>query len=273
MAKEEKELFDTPQQYKMAKSSIYDAPYAPFGEGYGTFMMPNSEDSVFRSLGLASEKLIVPRQYHDVLKMVYDFYQRGGVVTTVINRLSELAVTDIRNGQRKTTDEQNAYFEAVLHRQPTRLMRFLRTAALEYFLSGMVLPYIDYEDVLGKDLHPKLIPNKMYTVPILDLYPPNLIYVFWVGWGEKDYYLKIPEADIKLIRSGPKTAGKNGGQIKEQQLKYNYYKLNYPQLFAQVQNGSDKMLLDNIDPIIRKEISYSPYPTPYLFNVLEPLIF
>ena len=263
MVKEEK------QEYKMAKSSIWDAPGSPFGEGYGTFLLPysNAADSYWQALGLAPEKLVVPREYHEVLQLVYDFYQRGAIITTVINRLAELAITDIRNGQRKTTDEQNAFFEAVLHRKPSRLMRFLRTAALEYFLSGMVIPRVDYEEIEGKDLSPKLIQNKIYTVPKLDLYPPNLIFVVWVGWGEKDYYLKIPDADIKLIRSG------GASKIKEQQLKYDFYKQNYPALVEDIKRGSDKIRLTNIDPILRKEISYSPYPTPYLYNVLEPLIF
>jgi hypothetical protein len=254
-------------KYELAKSSIYEGQ-APFGEGYGTFMLPyaNTADSYYRALGLAPEKLVVPREYHQVLQLVYDFYQRGGIVSTVINRLSELAVTDIRNGQRKTTDEQNIYFEAVLHRNPSRLMRFLRMAALEYFLSGMVIPRIEYEEILGRDLHPKLTPGKVYTVPKFDLYPPNLTYVVWVGWGEKGYYLKIPDKDIKLIRSG-------GSKIKEQQLKYNLYREYYPMLVEQVKNGADKVKLIDIDPILRKEISYSPYPTPFLYNVLEPLIF
>lgn len=257
----------TEEKFKLAKSSVYEG-IAPFGEGYGTFMLPyaNTADSYYRALGLAPEKLIVPREYHQVIQLVYDFYQRGGIVTTVINRLSELAITDIRNGQRKTTDEQNTYFDAVLHRNPSRLMRFLRTASLEYFLSGMIIPRVEYEELPGKELHPDLNPTKIYTVPKFDLYPPNLIYVVWIGWGEKGYYLKVPEKDVRLIRTG-------GGKTKEQQLKYNIYKQYYPILFEEIKNGSDKIRLTDIDPILRKEISYSPYPTPYMYNVLEPLIF
>lgn len=268
MPQKDTELFDTPQPYQMAKSSIYDAPGSPFGDGAGTFMSSYSStaDSYGRATGLVPEKLIVPKEYHEVLQLVYDFYQRGGVVTTVVNRLAELAITDIRNGQRKTTDEQNAYFEAVLHRKPSRLMRFLRTAALEYFLSGMVIPRVEFEEILGKDLHPKLTPTKLYTVPRFDLYPPNLIYVVWTGWGEKDFYVKIPAKDVTLIRSG-------GSRIKEQQLRYNFYQTYYPTIVNDVKNGSDKILITDIDPILRKEISYSAYPTPYLYNVLEPLIF
>jgi len=264
--KETKELLDTPQDFRLAKSSMWDAPGSPFVDyGGSTFYGPNSVDSIFQNAGLVPEKLLVPKEFHEVIQMVYDFYQRGGIVTTVINRLAELAITDIRNGQRKTTDEQNYYFDAVLHRQPSRLMRFLRTCALEYFLSGLVIPYVEYEEVLGKDLHPKLTPNKIYTVPKFDLYPPNLLYVVWVGWGEKEYYLKIPSKDVSLI--------KNGGKTKEQQLKYDFYNKYYPQLVQDVKNGVDKIRLSDVDPILRKEISYSPYPTPYLFSVLEPLIF
>ena len=105
----------------------------------GSFYMPNNIDSAYQSLGLVPEKLVIPRNYHQIIKMCYDFYQRGGSVGRVIDRLEELSITEVRNGQRKTTDVQNEYFRVVLHEKPSRLMRFFHLAAREYFLSGMVL--------------------------------------------------------------------------------------------------------------------------------------
>src|ERR1044072_1786873 len=125
---------------QLAKASIMGG--APsFGENFGTFYMPYN--STLSKLGLTAEKLVIPREYHEILQMCYDFYERGGLVSTVINRLAELTITEIRNGQRKTSNEANYYFDAVLHRKPSRLMRFLYTMALEYYISGMVLPKIE----------------------------------------------------------------------------------------------------------------------------------
>src|SRR4051812_27231886 len=89
----------------------------------GSFFMPWNLDQAYQGLGLTPEKLIIPREYHAVVQMCYDFYQRGGLVSRVIDRMVEFAVTELRNGQRKTSDEQNTYFEAVLHAKPSRLMR------------------------------------------------------------------------------------------------------------------------------------------------------
>lgn len=233
----------------------------------GTFYMPNGVSSVNQAFGLTPEKLTIPNDYHQLVKMCYDFYLRGGMASVVIERTAELTITEIRNGQRKTTDEGNTYFDAVLHRKPSRLNRFIRMMALEYFLTGMVVPKVEWKKVMGKDLHPKLIKNKEYVVPSFDLYPPLLVKIQWAGWGEKDFYLTIPPEDFRLLKN------KNTARrTKEQQARYDY--LSKFSIYTEtIESGSDKILLKDVDPILRKEISLSPYPTPYLSKVLEALVF
>lgn len=250
---------------KLAHASVMGgAP--PFGEGFGTFYMPYNQS--LSKLGLTAEKLIIPREYHEVLQMIYDFYERGGLVTTVINRLAELTITDIRNGQRKTSNEANAYFEALLHRKPSRLMRFLYNASLEYYLSGMVLPKIEWQTVKGRDVSSKLTAGREYQFPVFDMYPPAVIKLEWAGWGEKEIYMKIPTSDLKLIR-------RDAAKIKEQQLKakLQFWENNYPSFVDQIRKGSDIVRITDTDPIFRKEKANSPYPTPLLYNVLEALLF
>lgn len=222
-------------------------------------------DAANQSLGLAPEKLIVPRDFHSVVRMSYDFYQRGGMASTVINRLQELSITTLRNGQRKTGNEANAYYEALLTRSPSRMMRFIRTMALEYYLSGLVLPKVEWQKVLGEDISPKLKAGKEYMMPVFDMYPPLLVNVVWASWGKREYYLKIPKEDIKLVKN-------KGGRLKEQQLKYQAYREFFPQFVDVIENGDDRLKID-VDPILRKEVSFSPYPTPYFYNVLEALVF
>lgn len=233
---------------------------------YGNFYMPGNADTTLQGLGLTPEKLIAPKDYHSVIRMCYDFYHRGGSVARVIDRLQEFGITDIRNGQRENSDEQNAYFDAVLHSNPSRLMRFLRIMALEYYLSGLVLPRIDWQEVKGKDLHPDLVKGKTYFVPVFDSYPPLLVHIEWLNWGKKGFYLKVPEADVRTIKG-------QGGKIKAQQLKYRMWKENFPQIVSAVQEGENMFQIKDSDPILRKEISLTPYPTPYLMNILEPLIY
>jgi len=235
-------------------------------ETFGGFYMPASADQMYQYSGLSPEKLMIPKDYHHVIRMCYDFYQRGGSVTKVIDRLEELAITELRNGQRKTTDEQNEYFRAVLHDKPARLMRFLHNAAREYFLSGMILPKIEWVEKKGRDISPDLITNKTYLLPQLDMYPPTLVKVVWVGWGKKAYYLKVTDSDRRAIKN-------KGGKIKEQQLKYRMWTENFPSYVQQIESGAQDIEIVDSDPILRKELSISPYPTPYLYNVLEPLVF
>lgn len=232
----------------------------------GGFYMPNSIESINQAFGLSPEKLTIPSDYHALIKMCYDFYLRGGMASVVIDRIAELSITDVRNGQRKTTDEGNAYFDAILHRQPSRLNRFIRMMALEYFLTGMVVPRVDWKTVKGADLSPDLIKGKEYVVPTFDLYPPILINIVWAGWGEKEFYLTIPPEDFRLLKNA------NAKKTKEQQQRFEY--LSKFQIYTNtVASGSNKILLTDIDPILRKEISLNPYPTPYLSKVLEALVF
>lgn len=249
---------------QLASASILAGGIPVMGGDYGNFYFPQGD--VNAAYGLTPEKLIVPKEYHTVLRMVYDFYQRGGMVGTIINRLAEFTITEIRNGQRKTTDEANKYYEAILHERPSRLMRFLRTAALEYFLSGMVIPRVDWTPLMGGDISPDLRPNKKYYMPQFDLYPPQLVDIQWAGWGQKTFWIKIPSSDINLIRNG-------GSRIKIQQEKFQAWTENYPSFVQLIQSGADKIQIKDSDPILRKEISITPYPTPYLFPVLEPLMF
>lgn len=245
---------------KLTSASVFAGGAVPGGNP-GYFYMPNGA-----ALGVTPEKLIVPKEYHAVVNMVYDFYRIGGLVTRVVDRLSEFTVTPIRNGQRETSNEVNAYFEALKSARPTRLMRFLRDAALEYWLSGLVMPRVDWVKKYGRELSPELKPNKIYYVPQFDLYPPLLTEIQWAGWGQKKYFLKIPASDVRLIKSG-------GSKIKSQQTKYLSWRDNYPFLVEIIKNGGDTIPLTDVDPILRKVISPSPYPTPFLFAVLEPLVF
>jgi hypothetical protein len=260
---------------KLAKASFNKAAAAVFdgsigtggysGTGNSNYYVGGVE-SLLEMTGQSPDKLIIPKKYHQVIKMCYDFYQRGGVVTTVVNRLNELTITEIRNGQRKTSDEANSYYEAVLHRGPSRLMRFMNTMGLEYFLSGLVIPRVDWVVMKGSEISPELKASRDYFMPVFDLYPPNLIQVEWAGWGKKDYYLKIPNEDLKLIRNG-------GSSIKSQQLRYDMWMTNYPAFVQMVLEGADLIKIQDADPILRKEVSFTQYPTPFLFNCLEALLF
>jgi hypothetical protein len=264
MVEKTKELTNGTSKDKLFKAQSALVPTGGEWLGHGAI---GYLDQAYMGIGLSPEKLIIPREYQAVIKLCYDYYQRGIGVSRVVDRITELAITDIRNGQRKTSDESNAYFEAVLHSRPSRLMRFLRMASLEYFLSGMVLPRVEWVELKGSEISPDLTAGKTYTMPVFDLFPPQLVSIEWAGWGKRRLWLKIPDDDIRTIRN-------KGGIIKEQQEKYQMWQTTYPQYVAAIESGANRIEITNdTDPIFRKEVSFSPYPTPYIYCILEPLMF
>lgn len=251
---------------KLAHASVGFGDISIFGSG--NFYMPtgNTIDGINQSFGLSPEKLMIPHNYHAIIQMCYDFYQRGGMAAVVVNRLAELSITKIRNGQRKTSDEANTYYDAVLHRAPSRLTRFINSMAIEYFLSGMVLPKVQWEELSGAEISPDLIKGKTYFMPRFDWYPPQLVHVIWAGWGDKEYWLKLPPSDIRLIKN-------KGGKIKAQQMRYEMMLTTYPSFVSAIEAGANEVQILDTDPILRKQLSITPYPTPFMMNVLETLVF
>lgn len=207
--------------------------------------------------------------YHDTIKTCRWFYTFDPIAGTVIERMADMSVTDVRNrrkGKRNiqaVDDTTLAYYNAVAK----RIRPLLKLIALEYFIHGMAIPDYTLERVRG-DILSEQLGRKRVWVPSHAWVrnPENIILKRRPVGIERQVFLKIPEEDIQFIKTGGYHADGNYDP-----QGYQYLVENFPEYVAAVRAGRTTILLENVRPILRKANSYNDYPTPFLTKAIKAL--
>jgi hypothetical protein len=193
------------------------------------------------------------------------YYKRDPIASIVVNKIVDLAINDIH--LRVKTGRK--VFENIFESIKPNLLQFLRSCGLEFLISGLVVPEIEFTkvgkddlDILGiKRFSSLLLPTEMW------LRDPSLITINdpLIG-GKVSYFTKIPDKLRYFINN-------NGVYEDNTEDKQLYTKLvqELPEFVAQVKEGKETILLDNPLIIRHNVITGSPYPVPYLYPALESL--
>ncbi len=224
--------------------------------GTGTSSNPWSSIDIDR-LELKSNK------YDQVVKACRFFYQKDPIASSTINKLVEIGINEIQFAKNGLTDNELRIFLAI----KVKLQEFAEVMALEYLISGLVVPEVRYGVVtkaelnsLGIKKYPELtLPESMFirdsdTIEIKS----NPIGV--------TYFAKIPQDLIFFIRN----KGKYSDGTKDEEA-YNILITLYPDFVLAVEQGIDKIKLEDDLIIRRKPQPNDPYPIPYLSAALESL--
>lgn len=210
--------------------------------------------------GLTIEKKF---NYHKCIKDCRYYYENDPIAGTVVNRLTEIAVTNLKNRrkskQNKTPidNEIIAYYDAIA----VRLKEFLKHCALEYVLHGMMLPEFTTTRKMGNRASEYLgrtryqFPDKMWSRN-----PDNIILKKLPSGADREVYLKIPSDDLNLVKAKGKP---------NRLADYQFLLDNYPEYVAAINAGKKEFLLSDIHPVYRKLTSYNDYPLPYLKNAIS----
>lgn len=187
--------------------------------------------------------------FKKVVKLCRQYYLGDSIAGTVIDRLCDLAVTNINfsypNG--KMGKALTQYYKDNI----ALIKPFLKMMAQEYLISGLVAPAHTLEQ--KKD-------GKWY---LKDLWVRNVdnLELKTKATSGRAVYLNIPTDDIKLIQ----TEGKPDRVAEYQQLL-----ATSPEYVQQIKSGTTKILLDT-HVLLRKPTSFQVYPIPYLQNALAAL--
>lgn len=205
------------------------------------------------------------KEYRESVDSCRFFYRRDPIASVVINKLVELAITQLQLVQGKVPANQFRVYESYLN----DLQDFSEDCALEYLTSGLLIPEVDFVEMPRKELQKRGI--KAYeslTLPetmwIRD--PETIIINSPLVINKPSYYVEIPEE----LRAFIKSEGVYADGTEDKELYWELVKL-YPEFVRAINDGKTKVKLDNPFVLRRKYLSDSPYPIPYLYPAIESL--
>lgn len=207
--------------------------------------------------------LAPPRTYREELRECRYFYKFDPTASAVINRMADMAVTKLRNRRMYCDDEEFFFYQGLAE----RLMPLLQVCALEYLISGMVIPDYGEGRVMGNRLHPKL-GRKRYKVPdpLWVRNPEHITLKRLSASINRSVYLDIPPDEIHFITNEGKYP-----DGREDLARYQELVQNFPEYVSAVRRGVRAIQLKNARPVLRKPVTYYDYPQPFLVPALAAL--
>jgi len=205
------------------------------------------------------------KEFHKLVDQCRFYYRKDPIAGTVINKLVEIGIPRLKIEKKGLSPNEARIFEGILD----EVQEFIESCALEYLISGLVIPEIKYAAVSKDQLVQFGI--KKYTSLVLPvsmwLRDPKTIKINSTMIGdEPSYYVILPEELIFFIQNkGMYPDGTKDIALYQQLLTY------YPEFVYQVERGEKEILLENDLIVRRKPLSDSPYPTQYLLPAVEAL--
>jgi hypothetical protein len=204
-------------------------------------------------------------KFWDIINECRFYYKRDPIASTVLNKLVEIAIDDLQLEQKQLSDNEFRLFEQIL---PT-LLNFIEKCALEWLISGLVIPEIKY-NLINEDEVKKLGIKKKSTLELptkMWVRDPTTVRIKspLIG-GEVSYFVVLPEELITFIQN----EGDYGDGTSDVDL-YNEIMKDYPEFVDAVKEGNKEILLKNDLVVRRKVISGTELPIPYLYSALESL--
>ena len=203
--------------------------------------------------------------YSSILKACRFFYKKDPIVSTVINKMVDIAITDIEFDKGQLSENEYRVFTGL----SDEIYSFMTRCALEYLISGFVIPEIDYAPV-GKEKLLKMGVKKYTALYIPENMwlrnPDNVKIKSTMIIDKPSYFITVPDELISFIQSG----GVYSDGSKDVYL-YSYIQSNYPTLFEAAKANIKDIPYYNDLIIRRRVLSDSYYPIPFLLPALEIL--
>ncbi len=270
MAKDEKKengFSIAPSKKKLTKKNLAGIESSSYGVS-NPWVTPSQVDK-YTSLHRLVDSNDPNSSYHQIVETCRFQYRHDPVASSVINKIIDIAINGIvfhglQGG--KVKDNQRKAIESL--RFP--LKKFAEYCALEYLTSGLLIPEWEFTKVTDtrelrkvgiKNIKSLYFPTKMwaYNAEGVDILSPM------VG-SDASYFLKIPEELATFIKG----KGTYGNGVKDP-AKFKEIKKEFPELVKAINDGQTAVLLDPQFTFRRKLLTDSPFPTPYLYPVLESL--
>lgn len=193
------------------------------------------------------------------------YYRKDALTSTTINKLVEIGINDIELAKNGLSDNEFRVFTGIKQ----QLLDFSEDMALEFLISGLVVPEFKYI-VKNKEEVARLGVKKYNSLMLPDalwLRDPTTIDIRKTIISSKpSYYVIIPdELRYFILHKGKYQDGT------EDLTLYTWLNSYYPKFISDVEVGKTSISLDNDNVIRRKVLQDSPYPVPYLSPAIDIL--
>lgn len=208
------------------------------------------------------DKFVFPKDYPKLVTLCTHYYRTDPLISNTINKVVDIGIKEYSLARKDCTDEEFLVYSSF----DDLVVQHLRDIALEYLLSGLIVPEIGWKAKEGSEIDSSL--NGSYSVPD-------------VLWKRDSLSLVLRKTPIPnrvmaaVTISDEDAAFINNEGIYSDGLKdketYLLLVQEFPEYVKAVKKGQRVFTLENPFVIRRGILSDTPYPTPYLLSVLELL--
>ena len=208
----------------------------------------------------------VPVTYQQEVKQSQFFYRFDPIASTVINRMVDMSIGKLLNRRINCTKEEISYYRGVSREVRSVISQF----ALEYLLSGMVIADYTIKRERGDKIDRSLGKTRYYVPDSIWVRNPENIILKRMPTGMKRaVYLRVPNDEASFIRNYVEGRIQDP-DVYEQDL-FNELKTSFPEYIEMIMQGKALIPLKHIRPILRKPITNSDWPQPFLVPALASL--
>lgn len=204
-----------------------------------------------------------PTDYREEVDQCKYFYRYDPIASTVIDRIVDMSLNKVRVYRGNTTDREYNYFSAVAE----RINKLLPAVGLEYFVTGMAV--IDYglEKKVGREVDFSLkTAQYWFPMPLWVRNSESIVLRRKPATNTPSVYVEIPKEEREFIQGNGKRV--DGTEDREA---YRYIARQFPDYVRRVKSGEVLIPLPNVNPILRKQLTSSDWPQPFLVSALSSL--
>ncbi len=206
-------------------------------------------------------------EYEKVVRDCRFYFRHDPLASTVINKLVDIAINDlVIEPEGSITVTEQSIFNSLNE----DLIEFLRKAAFEYLITGLLVPEIKLTRINKlalRDRYIKRITSLLYPTSMWIRDSKDIEIKRPLITEKESYFLKIPEEVIVFLQSkGTYADGDQDIELYKEIMRL------YPEFVREViESKTFKILLDNPLVIKATALADSAYPIPYLYPALEAL--
>lgn len=203
--------------------------------------------------------------YHKIVEQCRFFYRKDPLAGSVIEKIVDIGLEDVLFNYDSLSENEARVFDGI---KPA-LLEFASACALEYLISGLVIPEVSMQSVDKEtltDMGVKKYNSLILPVSMWIRDPMSIKVKSTIITDKPSYFAKVDDA----LKTFIKNKGTYADGVKDPELYKELVRLYKPFVEA-VKAGQLYIPLNPEIALRRKVMTGTTYPTPYLYRSLEAM--